>query len=86
VAKGSSESKSLAPLLQNLTQDSLENCPIGKLTKTDPESAAILNDLLAGDNVSVRKIHRVVRAENMSIGRDSLQAHRNRKCSCFDVA
>ena len=86
MAKSSSKSKSLAPLLQDLVQNSLKNCPISKLAKTDPESAAILNELLASDNVSVRKIHAAVRTEKMRIGRDAMQAHRDRKCSCFNAA
>lgn len=86
MAKGTSESKSLAPLLQNLARNSLENCPIGKLAKTDPETAAILDELLAGDAVSVRKIYAAIRTEKMRIGRDAMQAHRDRKCSCFNAA
>jgi len=86
VAKGSSKSKSLVPLLKDLTQNSSKNCSVGKLAKTDPESAAILEGLLAGDTVSVRKIYAAIRLEKMRIGRDSLQAHRDRKCSCFNAA
>ena len=86
MAKGSSESKRLGPLLQNLTHKPSSNCSIGKLQKTDPTSAGILDELLAGDNISVRKIYAAIRTENMGIGRVALQAHRDRKCSCFNAA
>ena len=86
MTKGGSESKRLGPLLQNLTKDSKEKCPVARLAKTDPDSADILDDLLMSESISVRKIHRVIRAENMGIGREALQAHRDRKCSCFNAA
>lgn len=81
----STESKGIASLLKNLAQDSFVNCPIGKLAQIDSESASILDELLTSDKVSVRKIYEAIRTEKLRIGKDSMQAHRNKKCSCFNA-
>lgn len=65
------------------TSDPIRGCKVPLVSESDPEAGEVLARLLANREISVRRIHLVLKASSVVIGTDSLYRHRNQACSCF---
>ena len=62
---------------------SVGGCKVPLVLELDPEAGEVLLRLLANTEVSMRRIHDVMKQCSIAIGTDSLYKHRNQRCSCF---
>lgn len=59
-------------------------CKVPLVLDLDPEAGEVLLRLLANKEISIRRIHDVMKQCSIAIGTDSMYKHRNQRCSCFE--
>lgn len=58
-------------------------CRVREIKETlDPETAAILENLLTNSKTSLRAIHSELQASDIRVAREALGIHRNNWCGC----
>lgn len=69
--------------LSSLAVDTVPRCPAQRLLDSLPEDErASLVAALANPAISTLRIHGILQAEGLPIGRDNLSAHRLGRCYC----
>ena len=63
---------------------STRRCAMGKLLDEAPEDfRVLLEDRMANDGISSRRIHEELSMAGIRIGRDTLSLHRAHRCICM---
>lgn len=76
----------LADLLDDAFVPRKQKCSFGELLENAPDKVRnALNVMLGNKEISVRKIHMLLKKSGAAIGRDTLADHRNKRCVCYPI-